>query len=737
MIATGTFAIGSSGPPLISIATLLVILFVGGAGTVRADAQSDLFLAKIEAGQVAGCPFCDLKGKNFAGKSLVNANLQGADLAGADLSGAVLDGAMLARADLSDADLKGASMKATSLGPTDLTAANLTNAQLEGAVFGGTDFTYAVLTCTGFASTDAGTAIFGPSPRFGSDEARGCRTSFRYAALSCEFPGNWTDLDLDGALLPRCENAPSPPRVEVQPAPDAAQQPPPVITITRPLQDGAVNCGGADLSGLKQTVFVSPDGVDGATCGSQESGPCKTISKGIAQCHGAGCGVLVGYGVYTPAKTIDVSQGLRVIGGCLFNSVLSQEMATTQYYALVNAPAGGAAAFTLSATQTSTQQPALFGAKVMGSRGASTPGSGTRALTVQGDSVSLATSRVYAGAATVGAKGTGGGAAANGGSGKGRDAGTNGTCVGIDGGEGAVKMKVTIKAPAFKEGSCTPHCSENTCYGYIGSGANPGGGGKYGDQKCYSCPAGKGSFKGTGRSGTKGGNGMCGIGGGASHDTAGSFQDGTWRPARGGTGVPGLSGSGGGGGGSGGYCGYVGCFGSKDEYPGLEGAGGGAGGCGGAPGAGGLQGGFSVAVMMQGAVGALHDVTIIGGRGGDGGPGGAGGTGGLPGKPGSPPGSVHICEKSGGRGGAGGYGGFGGSGGGGAGGNGGPAIGIAVLSGKIDGAPIYYMGTAGTGGVGGSGGQDLKKDSLTYKCVDGWLAGAGGAPGLAADSHRY
>ena len=630
---------------------LLLWLVIGGSAA-RADPIVDRFLADLEAGNPSDCPYCDLKGRNLAGKDLTDANLQAANLSGANLQRAKLDGAVLARADLSGADLTGASLLSTAKGPVDLTAADVTRATFVGAKFLDTDFSYARLACADFGNTDSTKAVFSPFPDFAPLVGETCRTSFRDAVVGCEFRRHWNDADLSGVTLPDC--APDDDAPEAGTVGDGVTQS--SVTVYGGTSASA-SCGGADLTGLKSKVYVSTDGNDAAGCGTSIAKACKTIDRGIKACTGAGCGVLVHYGAYTPAASIGLRAGIDVYGGCLFSNAADD----TQYYSLVTAPPDGVSAFRADGLTTAAR---LSGFKVMASP-TTTPSWATAAITVSGSkALTISESRLYAAQGAVGGASGAGATGQAGGSGNGIGGGSNSHCAAGPGGRGGNGWRTSsIKNHVFKytcHFTCSGGCDgQNASY----SSGTFGQGGKQGRNECGNFCAHHPSAGG-GSGGHDGANGACSDGGRANPNTKGLFVKGLYSPAQGKSGAVGGHGLGGGGGGGGGACAGENCIGKKHEWTGNYGSGGGAGGCGGAGGPGGWQGGGSFGLIAVGSTFSVADVTLVGGLGGKGSQGGRGGAGGGGGGSGGLQ-SDHNCRGAGGKGGAGGIGGFGGSGGGG------------------------------------------------------------------------
>lgn len=488
----------------------------------------------------------------------------------------------------------------------------------------------------------------------------------------------------------------------------------------------AAVCGEANLSKLTRLVYVSPQGVDGPTCGTTTTSACKTVHQGINNCTGSGCGVLVRYGLYPLSAAIQLSDGVSVYGSCVFDNSTSEP-----YRTMLQAPPDGKPAITASGINTATT---LYGFVVLGSD-ATTDGQASIAMTVS-SSKGLTISHTVL-AAGKGADGASRGAepqAGAGGPGGEPSAPDQGGEEGVacpsslmvgsgNGGTGADINR--LRTSACNLFDCTCHTSSTLdAAGKTGqaSGKVKGGnGGGIGAGGC-ACVFTPHARPGDGGAGRHGNPGACGnVGGkaisnvwGTVNTNNGKFSN--WEPVNGGAGESGAVGSGGGGGGSGGYAVFVGVSHNR-LFDGRSGGGGGGGGCGGTGGMGGQQGGASIPLVLVGSSLNLIQNSYIpgpGGRGGNGGQGGIGGEGG-PGAQGFPghdidigPICIPMHQRVPGSGGPGGNGGQGGAGAGGAGGNGGPSIGIALVEGSP--APPsesgIYDGSPGTPGSKGKGGQN-------------------------------
>lgn len=172
-------------------------------------------------------PACPAPGPNhdYSGKTLRFCNFARAQLAGANFSKATLMGVVFDGADLSGATFDHAVIADSGRPelPTDFSFANLrqatlTNMTVKGRVY----FTYADLTCASFALNDASDSKPPPldltSPMIvmgsplkinaaGVTCANSARTSFAGVTMSCDFMGQWNQLDLTGANVQACASA--------------------------------------------------------------------------------------------------------------------------------------------------------------------------------------------------------------------------------------------------------------------------------------------------------------------------------------------------------------------------------------------------------------------------------------------------------------------------------------------------------------------------------------------------
>lgn len=594
------------------------------------------------------------------------------DLHGQDFSGLNLTNANLTGADLSSANFTNAILDGASLVDANLQGANFSNARLNDSDQGATDLSRANLV----------NAIFTGATTNGAD--------LQYAQLSST---TMSDSFRKQAILS------------------------PKLERTSNVASDWV-CAAADLSVLASQVYVSTSGNDSDSCGTTSRNTCKTIAKGISQCSGSGCGVLVEWGKYSPAASISLTSGVNLYGGCL----PAAQANPSDYFSVINGPVDGTAAI----TATSINNPTLVqGFQLVGASMVSVVGGTSSALTIlDSNALSLLNVELIAGQAGAGALGANGTAGTKGGDASGATAGTVPACSNTSGGNGSVAEDVKVDNGAFKF-TCNPSCSANSCYGYTGQPGETGtwaSGGQWGDGNCAECPSSRGK---TGHTGGTGNNGVCGAPGTASTNVAGTFNGVSWHGSAGTDGTNGTSGGGGGGGGSGGYKAGS-CFWVKTEDKGNQGGGGGAGACAATHGTGGDQGGGVFAAVLSNSTVVFDNSRVVGGRSGDGGKGGDGADGAAGGT-----GASGLTNHGGGYGGTGGAGGIAGASGGGAGGNSGPSVGIVLVGASIadmNNTP-YYLGTAGAPGDGGR--------ASTSSGLCNVLAAPIGMVGVVASSRNY
>lgn len=476
----------------------------------------------------------------------------------------------------------------------------------------------------------------------------------------------------------------------VQPGPGPVQPGPGPIAVNTPPR-----CADADLSTLTTLVYVAPGGATTAGCGQTVGAACGSIDLGIKTCASAasGCGVLVRWGRYELQSSLDLQDGISVIGSCRFNGE-----ANAQYRSVIVGATDRSAVSAKNIVLPTRFENFL----VLGGR-ATVPGNASIAAVVT-SSTALTMRRVQIVAAP-GADGPAGGNsahAADGGAGGvgetakwgyGAGCGTSYGGIGGVGGAGDGSGAVCSAAPSTHGGSSLYGGSIVASAGGI-AGAMGGNG--------FACGGRPADDAGDGAPGGHGMVGVCGAAAQASPNAIGTItQNGVWNGGRGGSGLPGGNGGGGGGGGRGGACSDT----ITNLWPG-DGGGGGGGACGGGAGQGGAQGGASIPLLLVGSSLATQLSTVIpsvggrGGQGGDAADGGAGGSGAAGVGVGRKSFWTHSCPGSGG---AGGQGGGGGGGSGGTGGNGGPAIGVALLGSATapTGLTAAYLGLPGAPGAGG------------------------------------
>jgi hypothetical protein len=478
-----------------------------------------------------------------------------------------------------------------------------------------------------------------------------------------------------------------------------------------------VNCRDADLTGLANVVYVSPEGTDGRNCGKDTVSACKTIQQGIMNCAGEGCGVLVRYGLYNLSTPVDLVDGISLYGSCIFDETTYKYRST-----IIGRPAIRANGINKPTT--------VHGFVILGGSAVAEPGQASIEMTVsRSNGLILSHNTIASGQGGPGSNGT----FANGGPGEDghrtteMGGGTGGTACPASpptddsgkGGKGADYNQVHSSG-CFLQCNCSDG-NPNQSVGKEGNSSGDVKGGSGGGRGAKGCSCVGGSDgSGDGPPGLNGSPGTCGTKGGQwSENNKGSFHETTWKASNGLSGDTGQVGSGGGGGGSGGYATYL-YIGTRGltgvvDLAGGPGGGGGGGGCGGPGGKGGQQGGASIPLVLFGSSLTIVPNTNLlipgpGGVGGDGARGGIGGSGGT-----GADGRIvkkhtsELCHGSSpGNGGSGGGGGNGGAGAGGAGGNGGPSFGIALVNSpplQANGITIYPA-QPGVGGVKGSGGQN-------------------------------
>ncbi|MEA3412500.1 MAG: hypothetical protein U9R74_13315, partial [Pseudomonadota bacterium] len=338
-----------------------------------------------------------------------------------------------------------------------------------------------------------------------------------------------------------------------------------------------VTCGDADLSALAKRVYVSPQGVDSASCGATPTPPgstCKTIHQGISNCTGSDCGVLVRWGLYPLSTTIELVDGVSLYGSCRFD-----DSTKLPYRSMLKAPADGKPGISATDIDTATM---VYGLVVLGSH-ATTPGQASIAMTVSASKgLTISHTVLSAGKGGDGAtpvprrpaqKGGDGGPGdwqqfgfknAGGSSGPSCDATSAG-----DGGAGA-DFRLNRSTGCFITCKCTQRQGASGATGQSSGNVAGGVGGHHGGngRLCGKITG----IAGPGGKGKGGSPGACGTqGGSASTNAWGRFSDSRWVPALGGSGGIGDVGSGGGGGGAGGVCTHI--DGDTLDYIGLPGGG--------------------------------------------------------------------------------------------------------------------------------------------------------------------
>lgn len=515
-------------------------------------------------------------------------DLRNAQLAGRDLRNANLAGADLTGADLSGANLSGAA----------LVSANLTGADLRNAVFSdATNLTAANLTNAKLGGAKLAGAVFA------------------YATT--------TGADLSGADTARAFFGPKPGTAAT----------------------ARYFCGEEDTTDWKNVRYVAPSGTDGPSCGASLDAPCATIQRGILNCSGTDCAVLVAYAEYPLRLSLGLAGGVSVYGGCVM-----QERGSAELFSLIRGPEG---------------MPAVVASRIV-----------PRTI-FQSFAVIAGKGRRAAGA-------------------------TSSIAFASQANTGLMLQSVTLTAADAAAAAADGHRGLNGSNGADADHQDPGrgdggradggrGGGKFGDGM-DGAPGDTGQRgarggRATGGHGDTGGRGRCGDGGKASPNVTGTIgSDFVWQPSTSGSGARGGFG-GGGGGGAGAVI--------------ASGGGGGAGAEGGTGGQGGEQGGASIGLLIVGGELVFNKGNIHAGTGGNGAAGGGGGFSGKGGQPGE-------VAKTGGPGGPGGDGAPGSGGAGGNGGpsfvvatTGDPILGDGTLRAT---SVNFFDGSAGRGGNRGDGG---------------------------------
>lgn len=510
-----------------------------------------------------------------------------------DLRGADMAGRDLRRANLAGADLAGANLNGANLDGAGLLDANLTGADLRNAI----------VTAT---------------------------TNFTAAKLT---DARMSDARLGGAIVAYTALGPPP-----RPAAGATAR---------------YYCGDTDTTDFTNVRYVAPGGTDSAACGTSLAAACASPQRGLANCSGDHCAVLVAYGEYQLESTLVLRSGVAMYGGC---SML--EGPDRALFSLLRGPGGAPAMKAAQITAETIFRSFTVFAGPGRAANATGAASSIALLVIQTPQtretipLRLLLVTLAGGRGAMPPPGEGGATPPRGADGKGRrePGRTPGNIA--DGGEG-------------------------------GLNGNGGKDGKPGNTPPPGAPGGK-----RGRRGINGAPGPNGGRGDRSGEIIGYVgPDFTWT---GRSGEP-AGGGGYGGGGSGGG-------GGPAESRGFGGAGG-AGGGGATRALGGAMGGASIGILVVGGRVIYEGGFVYAGQGGNGALGGRGAPGAEGGR-----GAEGTGDREVGKGGDGGPGGCGGGGGG---GNGGPAFGVATAGTKPEygffgGQVTVYAGAPGEGGDGGS-----------------------------------
>ena len=110
-----------------------------------------------------------------------------------------------------------------------------------------------------------------------------------------------------------------------------------IVTRDSGAPDPQLSCNGADISGLRNIIYVAPGGSESASCGAAAVSACATIQKGIDNCRGSACAVLVRYGRYKTTATIALKNGVSVYGGCHFPGEPAIDPAVANYRSIIDA----------------------------------------------------------------------------------------------------------------------------------------------------------------------------------------------------------------------------------------------------------------------------------------------------------------------------------------------------------------------------------------------------------------
>lgn len=611
------------------------------------------------------CPHCDLDGVDFSNRDLSQANFSGASLRGANFRHAILNGTIFHNADLSNAHFEGAQIGASPKGITRFTGANLRTARFGKAIFSVADFQYADLSCADLSYTDIRTLVFGAVLHF--EKADRCEPKFQGAKISTEFAAQWPNLNMNEAQKPQTKAAKS--------------------------GDSSTNEKTSGATKESEKIWVSPSGLNDATCGTTWTAPCKTIAYAIAKAEDGVSSLYLKYGTYPAETTLLVQKRISLYGGYFQGK-------PTIYQSRIIGPSNGDPVLVIEGIFGDY----TFSGLILDPQPNKTQGKASVALEIaHSGTITLENILINAAQASDGRPGVNGK--------NGRDGGS-----GENGDESSRRISKGGRGYGNNDGGAGGHSKSDSA----GKAGQPGTTGfsapgafldrNHPPNQIY-CEDGNHEPV-TGiqpKPGTHGKNGHAGRAGISASSLAGDFTGLTWSSVPSGSGGHGGDGGGGGGGALGAAIDWVDAELStiSNTVEGLPGGGGGAGGTGATGGTGGWSGAPSIGILLNNvAIAFGKNVVIVGAKGSAGGAGGNGGDGGERGNGGAP--AVpdrQICFKTGGPGSAGGAGGNGGSGGGGAGGNGGASLGIVIsVAGPfLKGNPTVYLGSAGTPGTGGNG----------------------------------
>ena len=591
------------------------------------------------------------------------------------------------------------------------------------------------------------------------DEGYRDETSGKYLSLeNCGQCGNSCAFDSYENAEPFCDDTPAVPTCgmacddgyfDVNKNPNDGCECPFLSNQDIPDADGLdANCDGIDGE-VEKGIFVSKDG-DDSNPGTLEQ-PVRTIQKALANAFLSDKrDVYVATGVYQEA--IFLNDGINIYGG--YRGDYQERDAILYETAILGPSPSSEAPGAINGIQIGLggKSTTVAGFTIFGGNAVQEGSSSYAVYLIDcGDGVLLTNNTIYGGK---GANGTQGGNGISGGLGNDgapgvagvnsqtlnctasdqADGGAGGslTCGSINTSGGNGGMRICPDAPdPVKTTPQTPATSEYgedglNSTGTDGIGGEPGWDSLIKNNNCGICSS-SNTVQSSGFDGTKGSQGVDGLGGTAVSPLTGTIDEsGLWEGPLSPNGANGAAGGGGGGGGAGGGVDpYNSCT-TIYHAVGGSGGGGGSGGCPGAGGESGGPGGSSFAIFLvwttsPNSVPTLDGNVIIkgsggaGGSGGQGGVGGSGGDGGPGGISGQGTGTFPVvyCGAAGGYGG---NGGNGGHGGGGAGGAGGLSFGIFAIGANLDSNSLgtnYFSGdgSPGNGGLGGS--------SYGFKGADG------------------